>query len=112
MRITEVNTKFGQFGAPVSTELSTIVERMQSPKTKEAADRIATIALKSRLMIEQGMPHYQLKEADLLPYLIFTATFGRDLQKPNAFTGLVLLNIPCPDGIRQVSEMRIQIGHS
>ena len=109
MRITKVNTKLGQFGAPVSAELSAIVERMRSPKTKEAADRIATIALKSRLMMEQGMPRYQLKEADLLPYIIFTATFGRSLQKPNTFTGLVLLNIPCPDGIGQVSEMRRRV---
>ena len=109
MRITKVNTKGGQFGTPVSTELSAIVERMRSPRTKESADRIATIALKSRLMIQQGMPRYQMNEADLLPYLIFTATFGRSLQKPNAFTGLVLLNIPCPDGIRQVSEMRRRV---
>ena len=109
MRITKINTKAGQFGAPVSADLSTIVERMRSPKTKEAADGIATIALKSRLMMQQGMPRYLLKESDQLPYLIFTATFGRSLQKPNAFTGLVLLSIPCPQGSSQVSEMRRRV---
>ncbi|MBQ8712557.1 MAG: hypothetical protein IJ551_07045, partial [Prevotella sp.] len=100
MKITKVNTKIGEFGAPVSVELSAIVERMRSSKNKEAADRIAAIALKSRLMMQQGMPHYALKEADLLPYLIFTATFGRgNLSKPISLTGLVMLDIPCPKGI-------------
>ncbi|MBQ8989149.1 MAG: hypothetical protein IJ067_05620 [Prevotella sp.] len=110
MRITKINTKIGEFGAPVSTELSPIVERMRAAKTKEAADRIAAVALKSRLMMQQGMPYYHLKETDLLPYLIFSATFGRgNLQKPIAFTGLVMLNIPCPEGIRQVNEMRRRV---
>ena len=110
MKITKVNTKIGEFGAPVSVELSAIVERMRSSKNKEAADRIAAIALKSRLMMQQGMPHYALKEADLLPYLIFTATFGRgNLSKPISLTGLVMLDIPCPKGIRQVDEMRRRV---
>lgn len=56
MKITKVNTMVGEFKSPVSTELSTVVERMQAPKTKETADRIAGIALQSRLMIENGGP--------------------------------------------------------
>ena len=110
MKITKINTKAGQFGAPVSTELSAIVERMRAAKTKEAADRIAAVALNSRLMMKQGLPYYHLKDTDLLPYLIFSATFGRsNLQKPIASTGLVLLSIPCPEGIRQVNEMRRRV---
>ena len=110
MKITKINTKAGQFGAPVSTELSAIVERMRAAKTKEAADRIAAVALNSRLMMKQGLPYYHLKDTDLLPYLIFAATFGRsNLQKPIASTGLVLLSIPCPEGIRQVNEMRRRV---
>ena len=53
MKITKVNTMVGEFKSPVSTELSAVVERMQAPKTKEIADRIA---LQSRLMIENGGP--------------------------------------------------------
>lgn len=110
MKITKINTKMGQFGAPVSTELSAIVERIRSEKTKESASRIAAIALKSRLMMQEGAPRFFLKESDLLPYLIFTATFGRsNLSKPIGFTGLVMLNIPCPEGIRQVAEMRRRV---
>lgn len=110
MKITKINTKMGQFGAPVSTELSAIVERMRSEKTQEKASRIAAIALKSRLMMQEGSPRFFLKESDLLPYLIFTATFGRsNLSKPIGFTGLVMLSIPCPEGIRQVAEMRRRV---
>jgi hypothetical protein len=56
MKITKVNTMVGEFKSPVSTELSAVVERMQAPKTKEIADRIASIALQSRLMVENGGP--------------------------------------------------------
>ena len=110
MKITRIKTRTGEFGVPVSVELSTVVEQMSSEHNKEAADRIATAALQSRLMMEQGAPRYHLAETDGLPYLIFSATFGRDgLSKPNRFTALLLLNIPCPQGIRQVAEMRARV---
>ena len=55
MKITKVNTTAGQFRLPVSTELSSVIERMQEPRTKEVADRIASIAMQSRLLMEQGI---------------------------------------------------------
>ena len=110
MKITKVNTTAGEFKSPVSTELSAVVERMQASKTKEVADRIAGIALQSRLMIEHGGPRYYLKDTDALPYLIFSATFGKaGFDKPVSFTGLVLLNIPCPQGIQQIAELRDRV---
>ena len=110
MKITKVNTTAGQFRTPVSTELSTVIECMQGAKTKEAADRIASISMQSRLMMEQGMPKYHIRDTDQLPYLIFSATFGKaGFDKPLSFTGLVLLSIPCPQGIQQVSEMRERV---
>ena len=110
MKITKVNTTVGEFKSPVSTELSAVVERMQAPKTKEAADRIASITLQSRLMIERGGPRYYIQDTDTLPYLIFSATFGKSgFDKPLSFTGLVLLNIPCPQGIQQVAELRDRV---
>ena len=110
MKITKIKTKAGEFGAPVSTELSAIVERMRSKETKEAADRIAAIALHSRLIQQQGGPRYLLEDTERLPYLIFSATFGKaGLSKPIAFTGLLMLNIPCPQGIQEVSEMRRRV---
>lgn len=110
MKITKVNTTAGEFKSPVSTELSATVERMQASKTKEVADRIAGIALQSRLMIENGGPRYYLQDTDVLPYLIFSATFGKaGFDKPVSFTGLVLLNIPCPQGIQQIAELRDRV---
>ena len=110
MKITKIRTKAGEFQAPVSTELSAIVERMRSKDIKDTADRIANIALQSRLMIQQGGPRVLLKDSDRLPYLIFSATFGRsNINRPLSFTGLLMLNIPCPQGIHQVSEMRRRV---
>ena len=110
MRITKIKTKAGEFGAPVSTELSAIVERMRSDDTKTVANLIATVTLRSRLAIAQGMPRYYLLDADKLPYLMFGATFGKaGLNHPKSLTGLVLLNIPCPEGMRQVQEMKRRV---
>ena len=111
MKITKVTTDAGEFGTPVSTELSAVVERMQSEKNKETAARIAADTLGMRLMMDQGSPGYVLPSIDLLPYLIFSATFGRGgFDNPISFSGLVLLNIPCPEGLLQVDEMRKRVG--
>ena len=110
MKITKIKTKIGEFGTPVSTEISAVVEQIRSEKTKAAATRIASIALRSRLMMQQGAPRYYLNDKDRLPYLIFSATFGKSgLDHPIKFTSLVLLDIPCPQGQRQVDEMRNRV---
>ena len=110
MKITRIKTSLGQFGSPVTIELSAVVERMRSPQTKETADRIATVTLRSRIAMEEGAPRYQLKDTDRLPYLVFSATFGRKgYDKPVSATGLLMLNIPCPQGLRQVEELRRRV---
>ena len=113
MKITKIKTTLGQFGSPITSDLSDIVERMRSPKTKEVADRIAAIALQSRLAMQQGAPRYMLNDANRLPYLMFSATFGsRSLNKPAALTRLLMLNIPCPQGTQQISELRRRVSQS
>ena len=110
MKITKTKTRTGEFGAPVSTELSAVVERMRSEEIKEQADRIAAMTLKSRIVAEQGIPRFRLGDVDHLPYLMFSATFGKDgFGKPTRFTSLLLLNIPCPNGIQQVTEMKDRV---
>ncbi len=110
MKITKIKTRLGEFGAPVTTELDSIVERMRSPKTKEVTDPIARITLHSRLMMQKGMPRYFIQETDSLPYLVFSTTFGRKgFDKPASATGLLMLNIPCPQGIRQTDELRRRV---
>lgn len=107
MKITKVRTKLGELQSPVSTELEAIVERMRSEETKQTADVITRNAMYSRLMMEKGMPRYQLKGADNLPYLLFSATFGRGgLDDVRTMTGLLLLNIYCHEGQRKVAEMK------
>ena len=107
MKITKIKTKYGEFGSPVSTELDAVVERMRSESIKADAERILNIALQSRLMMEKGAPRYLLKDADRLPYLLFSATFGKNgLDYPTAFTQLLLLTIPCPEGFRRISELK------
>ena len=44
----------GEFGAPVSVDLSAIVERMRSPEIKAEASKVAAITLHSRLRLQ---PH-------------------------------------------------------
>ena len=107
MKITKIKTKYGEFGSPVSTEFEAIVVRMRSADTKAVADRIRAVALQSRLLMEKGTPRYILEDVDRLPYLLFSATFGKGgYDHPSTFTRLLLLNIPCPEGIRRVSEMK------
>ena len=110
MKITKIKTKLGEFCAPVTTDLDAIVDRMRSSKTKNAADIVARIALQSRLMMQKGMPRYLIKETDRLPYLVFSTTFSRkNFDRPSTATGLTMLNIPCPQGLQQVSEMRRRV---
>ena len=110
MRISKIKTKVGELCTPVSTELSAVVERMRSGNNKEAAERIATSARLSRLMEEEGSPHYYLTDKDRLPYLIFSATFGKDgLDHPKDFTNLLLLDVNCEKGLSQVAMMRRRV---
>ena len=110
MKITKIKTTFGTFGAPLSVEMDAIVEKMRSPKTKEVADRIAAIALQSRLAMQQGAPRYPIADTNRLPFLVFSTIFGRlSMDKPKALTGLMMLNIPCPEGTRQISELRRRV---
>ena len=110
MKITKVKTLPGVVGYPISVELGSIVERMRSPKIKEAAERIAAIALQSRLAMQQGAPRFMLKDVHRLPYLVFGTVFAnRNFNKPHALTGLMLMNIPCPQGTSQIVELRRRV---
>jgi len=109
-KITKVKTKIGELGTPVTTEFETIVERMRSDATSDAAKRVASVVLHYRLAENEGMPRYYIKDADDLPYLVFSATFGKSgFDQPISFSQLLLLNIPCPDGMRQVTEMKARV---
>ena len=110
MKITKIRTKLGELHSPVSTELEAVVERMRSEDTKAVANKITAIALNSRLAEEQGAPRYYIEDCDRLPYLVFSATFGRKgVEQPLTLTQLLLLNIPCPEGQRQVEDIKARV---
>ena len=109
-KITKIKTRGGELGTPVTTDLDAVVERMRSDDTWGAAKRVAAVALASRLAEAQGAPRYYIKDADRLPYLVFSATFGKSgFDQPISFSQLLLLNIPCPDGARQVAELKARV---
>ena len=109
-KITTIKTEGGELRTPVSSDFETIVERMRSEETKDAAKRIGAVALASRLAMAQGMPRYVIEDADELPYLVFSTTFcKRGFDHPASFTQLLLLDIPCPDGQRQVAEVKARV---
>ena len=109
MKITKIKTKLDEMKVPVSTDLSAVVERMRSEKTKDAAETIARNAVGSRLLMEQGIRGH-LTGIDALPYLIFSTVFGRGgLDEPKVLTGLLLLSIDCPEGRQQVNAMRQRV---
>ena len=110
MKITKVRTKKGDFCAPVSTSLEAVVSRMQQAKTKDVAEVVERNAIVGRLMEEEGRHRYLLEGADALPYMIFGATFGRGgFEDVRSLTGLLLLDIRCAEGHRQVTEMRRKV---
>ena len=110
IKITKIKTKIGIFSSPVTTDLDAVVERMRADDTKEVAKRVAAVALHTRLAAAEGMPRYHLNDVDKLPYLVFSATFGRKgFDQPISMSQLLLLNVPCPDGARQVAMLKARV---
>ena len=109
-KITKTKTTAGELGDPITTDLEAIVELMRSDDTKDAAKRVGAVALQSRLAEAQGVPRYYIEDADDLPYLVFSTIFSRrGYDHPVSFTQLTLLSIPCPNGARQVAEIKARV---
>ena len=109
-RITKIKTKEDGFGSPVSTSLGDIVSRMRSETHAQTVDSIAhyvTTALIEQQ--EKGWSRFHLTDVDTLPYLIFSATFGRQgLQDFRQPTGLVLLSIDYGMDVQKMQAIRDQ----
>ena len=107
MKITKIRTKLDEFGLPATVNLDDIVERMRSDTDKAVVNKLRGLTMQSRLMMEKGSARYTIRAIDRMPYLFFTATFGKKgLDTPNCFTQLLLLDIPCPEGLRRVNELK------
>ena len=100
----------GELHAPATVELDDIVERMRSETTKAMADTVARNAMAARLAEKEGMAHFVIEGVDRLPYLVFSATFKHgSLDELHSQTDLLLLTIDCPEGQRQVMEMKRRV---
>ena len=109
-RITKIKVKDNSFGKPVSTSLDEIVERMQSNKNAQAVEDIAKFVTYSLIeKQEKGWENYSIRGMDDLPYLIFSATFGRQgLQEFRQPTGLVLLSVDYGLDMQRMNDIRTQ----
>lgn len=107
-RITKIKTDDGQFGSPVSVSLEETVERMRSETHQQKVEDIAQ-AVTFALIQQQEKGHADLGVAvrNDLPYLIFSATFGRQgLQELRQPTGLVLLSADYGLDVQRMQAVR------
>lgn len=110
MKITKVKTIDGVMGAPVTTELNAIVERMRSGSTHDAVKQITKQAY-YRMLDQKGNELLgALQATDLLPRLIFSATFGRGgFDDLRTMTYLLQMDVACPQGLEQIKELRSRV---
>jgi predicted P-loop ATPase len=106
--ITKIKVKDNSFGTPVSTSLDEIVERMLSDKNAQAVEDIAKFVTYSLIQKQdKGRESYGIKGMSDLPYLIFSATFGRQgLQEFRQPTGLVLLSVDYGLDVQRMQAIR------
>ena len=93
--IAKVKTTNGTFGTPVNTDISAVYEKLRSGDNEE---RVGRIAYQATLATLNGGAHDAGSSAcDVLPYLLFAATFGKGgMEDVQTMTHLVLITINCP----------------
>ena len=107
-RITKIKTRDNEFGAPISTSLDEIVQRMQSEAAAQQVEDISRFITHALLeQQELGWGRFGIKGMDDLPYLIFSSTFGRkglqDFRQPS---GLMLLSVGYDLDIAKMQQIR------
>lgn len=109
-RITKIKTQAENFGSPISVSLAEIVNRMKDENLIPMVDHISQSV--TQALIEQKERGYSMMSVASkhdLPYLIFSATFGRQgLQDFRQPTGLVLLSVDYGLDIQQMQTIREQ----
>lgn len=106
--ITKVKTVEGVFQKPVTTDLQAVADKLRSGDNEERAMRIAQHAMAASLSNDEYSG--TLIGVDALPYLLFSATFGKGgMEDVKSFTGLVLLSVPCPGGIREINAVKARV---
>ena len=75
-KITKINTNEKAAGMPIAVSLDEIVERMRSDKDLQAVEELAARVQLLR-MDPRPSTYGEVRGASKLPYLIFSALFGR-----------------------------------
>ena len=106
--ISKVKTHGGVLQKPVTTDLQAVADKLRSGDNAEPVMRIAKRAMSA--MLGRRKREGTLIGVDALPYLLFSAVFGKGgVEDVKAFTGLVLLSVPCPGGIREINALRARV---
>jgi len=105
IQISKVKTQYGQFGTPVTTDVATVYAKLISG---DYAERVNKIALNATLSaIDRGDRLGTIDGVDALPYLLFSATFGRgSVDEVRTRTHLVLLSVNCPEGLTHIAQLK------
>ena len=77
-KITKIKTKDGQMGMPINVKLDGIVSRMMSNSMIKQVENVASNITWALLEQQKlGNERVSINGIDDLPFLIFSATFGR-----------------------------------
>lgn len=108
IHISKVKTVLGAFQKPVTTDLQAVADKLRSGDNEERVKRIAQRAMSATL--DGQKREGTLIGVDELPYLLFSATFGKGgVNDVRSFTGLVVLSVPCPGGIAEINALRARV---
>ncbi len=106
--ISKVKTVKGAFQKPVTTDLQAVAGKLCSGDNEERVRRIAQRAMSATL--DGQKREGTLIGVDELPYLLFSATFGKGgVDDVRSFTGLVVLSVPCPAGIVEINALKARV---
>ena len=106
--ITKVKTQNGKFLKPVITDLAAVCEKLRSGDHAERVNKVAMSVTLSAINHSDGRG--TLEGVDALPYLLFSATFGRGgLSEVRQYTQLVLLSADNLERGRGVEQLKYRV---
>ena len=106
--ISKAKTIDGVLQKPVTTDLQAVADKLRSGDNAERVMRIAKRAMSA--VLGSRKREGTLIGVDALPYLLFSAVFGKGgVEDVKSFTGLVLLSVPCPGGIGEINALKARV---
>jgi predicted P-loop ATPase len=106
--ISKAKTIGGMLQKPVTTDLQAVVDKLRSGDNEQRVMQIAKKAMSATL--DSHKREGTLIGVDALPYLLFSAVFGKGgVEDVKSFTGLVLLSVPCPGGIGEINALKARV---